>query len=83
MRATSLPLLILALLPLTAAAQGPAIPVTDNLTVEGIPSLPASLVSEVRSYTEGRGASLAAWHPVRKEMPVSYTHLTLPTNREV
>ncbi len=71
MRATSLPLLILALLPLTAAAQGPTIPVTDNLTVEGIPSLPASLVSEVRSYTEGRGASLAAWHPVRKEMLIS------------
>jgi dipeptidyl aminopeptidase/acylaminoacyl peptidase len=71
MRATTLQLLILALLPFTAAAQGPTIPVTDNLTAEGIPPLPASLVSEVRSYTEGRGAGLAAWHPVRKEMLIS------------
>jgi len=71
MRATTLQLLILALLPFTAVAQGPTVPVTDNLTVEGIPALPASLVSEVRAYTEGRGAGLAAWHPVRKEMLIS------------
>jgi dipeptidyl aminopeptidase/acylaminoacyl peptidase len=53
-------------------AQQPAvIPVRDNLTVEGIPPLPASMVSEVRSYTESRGAGLAQWHPLRKEMLIS------------
>lgn len=59
------------LLPCVVPAQGPTIPVTDNLAVEGIPPLPASLISEVRAYTEGRGAGLAAWHPVRKEMLIS------------
>ena len=53
------------------AAQSATIPVRDNLTVEGIPPLPLSLVSEVRAYTEARGASLADWHPLRKEMLIS------------
>ncbi len=53
------------------AAQSATIPVRDNLTVEGIPPLPTSLVNEVRAYTESRGASLADWHPVRKEMLIS------------
>jgi len=52
-------------------AQTGSIPVGDNLTVEGIPALPASLVGEVRSYTESRSAGLAAWHPLRKEMLIS------------
>ncbi|MBK9149062.1 MAG: S9 family peptidase [Flavobacteriales bacterium] len=64
-------LLIAGAFPLIASAQGPTIPVTDNLVAEGIPPLPASLISEVRAYTEGRGAGLAAWHPVRKEMLIS------------
>ncbi len=49
-------------------AQTGSIPVGENLTVEGIPVLPSSLVSEVRSYTESRGAGLSQWHPLRKEM---------------
>jgi dipeptidyl aminopeptidase/acylaminoacyl peptidase len=52
-------------------AQTGSIPVGDNLTVEGIPALPLSLVAEVRAYTEARGAGLAAWHPMRKEMLIS------------
>jgi len=64
-------LLIAGAFPLIASAQGPTIPVTDNLVAEGIPPLPASLIGEVRSYTESRGASLAAWHPTRKEMLIS------------
>ncbi|MFN3875415.1 MAG: prolyl oligopeptidase family serine peptidase [Flavobacteriales bacterium] len=54
-----------------AAAQGPSMAVPDNLVAEGLPPLPASLVGEVRAYTESRGAALAAWHPVRKEMLIS------------
>ncbi len=44
------------------------ITVTDNLVIDGIPALPSSLIDEVKNYTESRGASLAAWHPLKKEM---------------
>ncbi|MBT1702759.1 S9 family peptidase [Chryseosolibacter indicus] len=44
------------------------IPVPDNLVTEGIPALPVTLVSDVKSYTESRGASLVEWHPLKKEM---------------
>jgi dipeptidyl aminopeptidase/acylaminoacyl peptidase len=52
-------------------AQTGTIPVGENLTVEGIPPLPAGLVAEVRAYTEARGAGLAAWHPLRNEMLIT------------
>jgi dipeptidyl aminopeptidase/acylaminoacyl peptidase len=57
-----------------AAAQQPQQPViapTENLVVEGIPPIPASLAEEVRRYTEARSASLADWHPARREMLIS------------
>jgi dipeptidyl aminopeptidase/acylaminoacyl peptidase len=47
------------------------IPVADNLVVENIPPLASSYISDVKNYTESRSASLAAWHPTRKEMLVS------------
>ena len=67
------PLLLAALVLTTLAghAQTATIPVRDNMVVEGIPPLPQSLVSEVRTYTEARGAGLAAWHPLRKEMLIT------------
>jgi dipeptidyl aminopeptidase/acylaminoacyl peptidase len=43
----------------------------ENLVAEGIPPVPAALVEEVRRYTEARAASLAAWHPTRREILVS------------
>ncbi len=43
----------------------------DNLRVEGVPAIPASLVEDVRRYTEFRTASLAAWHPVRREILIN------------
>jgi dipeptidyl aminopeptidase/acylaminoacyl peptidase len=66
-----IPAPLLAVLAFSAFAQGPTIPITDNLVAEGIPPLPASLVGEVRAYTEGRGAGIAAWHPLRKEMLIT------------
>jgi dipeptidyl aminopeptidase/acylaminoacyl peptidase len=39
----------------------------ENLVAEGIPSIPASIVDEVRRYTEYRSAALADWHPTRRE----------------
>ncbi len=41
---------------------------TDNLVVEGIPAIRASLAEEVRKYTESRTASFLDWHPTRREM---------------
>lgn len=68
MRHLLLPALLLSF-PLLA--QKAVIPVTDNLVVEGIPALSASIAEEVRTYTEGRGASFSDWHPLRREMLIS------------
>ncbi|MDQ5838521.1 MAG: prolyl oligopeptidase family serine peptidase [Acidobacteriota bacterium] len=61
------------LLALTALAQtgGPFVVPGDNLVVEGVPPIPATLPEEVRRYTEFRSASLASWHPVRREILIS------------
>lgn len=44
------------------------ISVPENMVADGIPALPASIIEEVKPYTEARGAGLAAWHPVKKEL---------------
>lgn len=44
---------------------------TENLVVEGIPPLSASLASETRRYTESRSASFVDWHPQRQEMLIA------------
>ena len=61
------------LVPLAAAAQQrPAVlSLPENLVAEGIPPIPASLVATVRKYTESRTASLADWHPTRREILIS------------
>jgi dipeptidyl aminopeptidase/acylaminoacyl peptidase len=43
----------------------------DNLVVDGVPSIPASLADEVQRYTESRAAQLADWHPSRREMLIA------------
>ena len=48
-----------------------SIPVADNLVTEGIPDLSTNLINEVKNYTEARGASLVAWHPLKKEVMIS------------
>lgn len=47
------------------------IPVASNLVADGIPALEAAIIEEVKPYTEARGAGLAAWHPVSKQMIIS------------
>lgn len=54
------------------------LPVADNLVAEGLPSIPASTVQEVRPYTEARAAGLADWHPVKKEMVISTRFANTP-----
>ena len=67
--------LCLPLAGLAAATQDQAparvIAASDNLVVDGIPPIPSALAGEVRRYTESRGASLAGWHPVEREILIS------------
>jgi dipeptidyl aminopeptidase/acylaminoacyl peptidase len=53
------------------SAQAPVIAPTENLVVESIPAIPASMADQVRKYTEARGAGLLDWHPTKKEMLIS------------
>ncbi|HEY0744159.1 MAG TPA: prolyl oligopeptidase family serine peptidase [Chryseosolibacter sp.] len=63
-------ILVIGLMPFAGMAQT-TIPVSENLVAEGIPPLSTQLVADVKTYTESRGAALAEWHPVRKEMIIS------------
>jgi hypothetical protein len=44
------------------------VPAGNNLVFEGIPKIPAKLADAVRPYTEFRGAMIAGWHPVKRQM---------------
>jgi dipeptidyl aminopeptidase/acylaminoacyl peptidase len=52
-------------------AQENAIVPGDNLVVEGVPRIPATLAEDVARYTEFRSASLQDWHPTRREMLIT------------
>ncbi|MEB3292974.1 MAG: S9 family peptidase [Synechococcales bacterium] len=43
----------------------------ENLVVEGLPPVPQTLVESVSHYTNFRSATLASWHPTRREMLIS------------
>jgi dipeptidyl aminopeptidase/acylaminoacyl peptidase len=49
-----------------------------TLTVEGIPAIPASLVEDVRRYTESRTASFVDWHPTRRELLIATRFANAP-----
>lgn len=53
------------------AAQVPEVVPNENLVAEGIPKIPASLAESVDRYSNYRAASLASWHPTRREMLIS------------
>src|SRR5438093_697178 len=40
----------------------------ENLVLEGVPKIPASVGDAVGRYTEYRLASFASWHPTQREM---------------
>ncbi|HEU4594384.1 MAG TPA: alpha/beta fold hydrolase [Pyrinomonadaceae bacterium] len=64
-------LTVVVLLAATTFGQANLIVPGDNLVVEGVPPIPATLAEEVRRYTEFRSASLSSWHPTRREMLIS------------
>ena len=71
-RSRALAAVILVALGVTnAGAQNKMIAPGDNLVIDGVPPIPASLPEEVRRYTESRAASFADWHPVNREMLIS------------
>jgi protease II len=40
----------------------------ENLIVDGVPAIPASIPERANRYTESRSAAVFAWHPQRREM---------------
>lgn len=65
-------LLVVFLLPsFMVAAQTSVITPNENLVLEGIPPIPATLAEKVNRYTNFRSAGLSSWHPVRREMLIS------------
>lgn len=52
------------------AQSGEIVP-NENLVVEGVPKIPASLADTVDRYTNFRGASLQSWDPVKREMLIT------------
>src|SRR5258707_9880620 len=57
--------------PYTAIAQDGAIAPGENLLVDGVPAIPASLVETAGRYGSYRNATLADWNPVRSEMLIA------------
>jgi dipeptidyl aminopeptidase/acylaminoacyl peptidase len=56
------------LLPYKILAQNTEIAPNENLIVEGVPTIPASLADTVERYTNSRGANLESWNPSKREM---------------
>ncbi|MGH9805009.1 MAG: S9 family peptidase [Candidatus Acidiferrales bacterium] len=52
-------------------AQSGVIAPNENLLVDGIPDIPASVAETVARYTDFRVASLNSWHPTRREMLIT------------
>jgi len=53
------------------AAQDGAIAPAENLVVQGVPAIPASLVETAGRYGSYRSATLADWNPIRSEMLIA------------
>ena len=62
---------------LVGVAQNDEVVPNENLVVEGVTKIPASLAESVDRYGDSREAFLSSWHPTRREMLI--TPLALPT----
>src|SRR6266852_8784991 len=52
-------------------AQDSVVAPSDNLVVDGVPKIPASLAETAGRYGSYRSAGLADWHPMRREMLIA------------
>src|SRR4051812_34165326 len=48
----------------------PSVPPPASLILDSVPPIPADVAEEARRFTEFRAASLASWHPTKREMLV-------------
>jgi dipeptidyl aminopeptidase/acylaminoacyl peptidase len=77
-------LLIAILLPAALPAQSgpPTAPATikpgDNLVVENVPPIPASIAEKANQYGEFRSAWIEDWNPVRREMLIGTRFADVP-----
>src|SRR5262245_39479424 len=55
----------------------------DNLVASGLPEIPAEIAAAAGRYTEFRTASLAAWHPSRREILITTRFGDTPQVHEV
>src|SRR5579864_2734001 len=62
----------------SVVAQSGTISHNENLVVDGVPAIPASLTETVESYSNFRGAALAGWDPERREMLISTRFADVP-----
>jgi dipeptidyl aminopeptidase/acylaminoacyl peptidase len=52
-------------------AQEAVIAPADNLVVDGVPKIPASIAETAGRYASYRSANLADWHPTKREMLIA------------
>jgi dipeptidyl aminopeptidase/acylaminoacyl peptidase len=71
MKKLILSLAVLLLLAGAAPAQEAVIAPADNLIVDGVPKIPGSLAETAGRYGSYRSASLADWHPTKREMLIA------------
>ena len=69
---------VLALAGAGLAAQDAVLPVPANITAEGLPPIPATVVERLAPYGQFRRAQLLSWHATRRAMLVSTTTAQIP-----
>jgi dipeptidyl aminopeptidase/acylaminoacyl peptidase len=60
------------------AAQEGTFPVPANVTTDGVPAIPLSLVQAVAPYGQFRQAILRAWHPTEREIIITTSFGAVP-----
>ena len=75
--------LLVLLLPAAGLAQAPTFPVPVNVTVDGVPPIPAALVESVAPYGQYRQARFVAWHPLARRLVIVTAFANVPQLHEV
>ncbi|MFN4854370.1 MAG: S9 family peptidase [Bacteroidota bacterium] len=64
-------IILIAILGLSTSLGAQNIPAGENLIIEGVPSVPKKLASELNMYTNSRSAGFVDFHPIHREILVS------------
>ncbi|MFN5493652.1 MAG: S9 family peptidase [Bacteroidota bacterium] len=64
-------IILIATLGLSTSLGAQNIPAGENLIIEGVPSVPKKLASELNMYTNSRSAGFVDFHPIHREILVS------------